>query len=157
VTLYIIDDVRPYLIAQHSLVKKGKSIDALRITEIGLISIITLIAIIGFWKAIKMSKAEHGKNFMFIPFFFGAPMALVGKSKTNFSGHCSNAIFHKFEKEIGSNIINSDTGLISLVGIWTFIITLIGVSYTLFNKEDVKKRWRKIKNLYRNKLELHTL
>lgn len=157
VTLYIIDDMRRYLIAKHGLVKKKENIDALRITEMGLISVIVSITIIGFWKAINLSKMEHGKNFMFVSFFFGAPMALVGKSKNKFSGHCSNAKFHNFEKEIGPNTINSYTGLISLVGIWTFIIALIGGMITLFDKDELWKKWRKIRNLYRNKLELETL
>jgi hypothetical protein len=158
VTLYIIDDMRRYLIAEHSLIKKKNNIDALRITEMVLISIIALITIVGFWKAFNLSKIAHGKNFIFISFFFGAPMALIGKSKNKFSDHCTNAIFHKFKKDIGSNkVIDSSKSLTPLVGIWTFIIALIGGSIALFNKSELWKRWRHLKNSYRNKLELETL
>jgi hypothetical protein len=151
VMLYIVDDMRRYMIATHDVSEKVKSIDALRGVEIGLISTISLILIVGFWKAIKESKIKFGKNFAFISFLFGAPMALKGKTKID-PGHCTNAVFKGFDKEVGNkNIASGKVGMSILVGMWGFIMVLIGGGIALFDKGMIAKKFVHLKNLYNNK------
>ena len=73
ISMYILDDMRRYFIAEHALKDSTKKIEAIRNVEMGLIGSVALILIIGFIKAVGIERQLVGKNFQFIPFFFGAP------------------------------------------------------------------------------------
>ena len=151
VALYIIDDMRRYMIAMNGIQDKVKNIDTLRSVEIGLISTILLIIVVGLWKAIGESKKQFGKNFTFISFLFGAPMALIGKTTVD-PGHCTNKKFKQFDKEVGyTTVAGGKKGMGLLLGMWGFIITLIGTGIILFNKRDISKKLMQFDHLYKNK------
>lgn len=56
ILLYIADDMRRYLMASHAVSAGKNEIDSIKWIELGLMGVIAIVAIIGFYKAIKQSK-----------------------------------------------------------------------------------------------------
>lgn len=139
VFIYVIDDIRRYMIANYSLNTDKNSINNLKNIEIFLMISITLITIYGFGKAIMESQKIYGKNFNFILFLFGAPMALKG-SKEVLTKVCSKKLFNKFDREVGYNSMNMSTeGIKALMGYFTMILLIIGSGYLIINKKNIEQ------------------
>lgn len=138
VMIYVIDDMRRYLIANYSLNTDRNTIGVLRKIQVFLMVGVSIIGILGFIKAIKESKQIHGKNFNFILFLFGAPMALKGAKKA-IQQVCTKQLFNKFDKEVGYNKISSSTsGLRALMGYFTIVSLMIFTGFLVMNKKEIK-------------------
>lgn len=137
ISIYVVDDMRRYLTINYALNTSKTTIDNLKKVEIGLIAAVALIMTVGFIKAIIESKEKTGKNFDFILFLFGAPMALKGTKKV-IETACSTKLFNKFNKETNFKTVKS-SGIRALLSYFMIIIMLIVSGFLITNKKEVQK------------------
>ena len=140
ISVYVLDDMRRYLTVNYALNTSKSTIDNLKRLQIGLIGLIGLIMTVGFVKAIIESKQKTGKNFNFILFLFGAPMALKGTKKI-VETVCSDKLFNKFNKETNFKSVKSG-GVRALFAYFMIILMLIFSGFLVTNKKDVEKFFR---------------
>ena len=69
ILLFVADDMRRYLMASHAITANKNEIDSIKWLEIGLIGVISIMMVVGLYKAIIQSKKAYGKNFEFISFY----------------------------------------------------------------------------------------
>ena len=140
ISIYIFDDMRRYLTVNYALNTSKSTIDNLKKIELGLMISVGLIMIIGFVKAIIESKEKAGKNFDFILFLFGAPMALKGSKKV-VETMCSTKLFNKFNRETKFKTVKS-SGIRALFSYFMIITMLIVSGFLITNKSEVEKFFR---------------
>lgn len=140
ICIYVFDDMRRYLTVNYALNTSKSTIDNLKKVEVGLMIAVALIMVVGFIKAMIESKEKTGKNFNFILFLFGAPMALKG-SKKMVESVCSKKLFDRFNRETHFNKVKS-TGIEALFAYFIVIIMLIISGFLITNKKDVEKFFR---------------
>ena len=137
VLIYVIDDMRRYMTANYALNTSKNTITTLKKIEIALMIIVSIIMFIGFVKAYFITKKATGKNFNFILFLFGAPIALKGNKKL-LNTTCSDLLYKQFDKETNYSVAKS-TGIRALLGYFGLIITLIASGFFIVNKKDITK------------------
>jgi len=142
ILLYIADDMRRYLMASHAVSAGKNEIDSIKWIELGLMGVIAIVAIIGFYKAIKQSKKSYGKNFEFISFLFGAPMILKG-AKTRKAELCTSELFKKYDKITKSEPVSGAKGFSGLLIFWIAISGFIALGSLSFKGKKLKKNIRK--------------
>jgi len=142
ILLYIADDMRRYLMASHAVSAGKNEIDSIKWIELGLMGVIAIVAIIGFYKAIKQSKKSYGKNFEFISFLFGAPMILKG-AKTRKAELCTSELFKKYDKMTKSEPVSGAKGFSGLLIFWIAISGFIALGSLSFKGKKLKKNIRK--------------
>jgi hypothetical protein len=142
ILLYIADDMRRYLMASHAVSAGKNEIDSIKWIELGLMGVIAIVAIIGFYKAIKQSKKMYGKNFEFISFLFGAPMILKG-AKTRKAELCTSELFKKYDKMTKSEPVSGAKGFSGLLIFWIAISGFIALGSLSFKGKKLKKNIRK--------------
>ena len=135
VLIYVIDDMRRYMMANYALNTSRNTITTLKKIEIALMIIVSIIMLVGFIKAYFISKKSTGKNFNFILFLFGAPIALKN-SKKLVNTTCSDILYKQFDKETKYSTAES-TGIRALLGYFGLIIILITSGFFIVNKKDI--------------------
>ena len=143
VTMYILDDMRRYFIAEHALKDSETKINIIKNVEMGIILLVFLMLIIGFIKAFNAERNAIGKTFQFLPFFFGFPQTSGNKT---LSTKCTKATFIKINKEIkksAGQLPQPKGKLLLMTGL--FISTILGFGYILPNYAKLSK---KIKNVF---------
>ena len=139
VMIYVVDDMRRYMIANYSINANRNTIKSIQLFEKALMVIVSLIGIVGFIKAINESKKMHGKNFNFILFLFGAPMALKGAKKA-IQQVCTKQLFNKYDREVGYKAISSGTdGIRALMGYFSIVSLMIFSGFLIMNKKEIVK------------------
>ena len=140
ISIYVVDDMRRYLTVNYALNTNKSTIDNLKKVELGLMVLVGVIMLVDFIKAIIESKEKTGKNFDFILFLFGAPMALKGSKKV-VNELCSKKLFDKLNKETGFQKVKSG-GVQALFTYFMIIVMLIFSGFLITNKKDVEKFFR---------------
>ena len=138
ISIYVLDDMRRYLTVNYALNTSKSTIDNLKKVEMGLMGLVGIIMISGFIKAIYESKKSTGKNFNFILFLFGAPMALKGSKNISNIASCSSKLFNKFNRETNFNKVKP-SGINALLTYFLIISMMIFSGFLITNKKDVKK------------------
>jgi len=136
VTMYILDDIRRYFIAEHALKDSEKKINLIKNIEIGLIGIVCIFLIVGFIRVLLQEKKQLGKSFAFIPFFFG--LQLVKGKQTS---KCTPAQFLHIHKEL-KGMRKKKGGVKNLLLVGLFISTILGIGYLLPHYEKLKDNWK---------------
>ena len=98
ITMYILDDMRRYFIAEHALKDSKNKIDLIKNVEMGLIITVFILLTVGFIKAFGIEHKKAGKTFKFIPFFFGAPQDLSTQSLI--SSRCTDTTFINMDRSV---------------------------------------------------------
>lgn len=150
ILLFIADDMRRYLMASHAITANKNEIDSIKWLEIGLIGVISMMMVVGLYKAIIQSKKAHGKNFEFISFLFGAPMILKG-SKTRKAEHCTSGLFAKYDKITNAETTSGAKGFSGLLIFWIGISAFIALGTLSFKGKKIKKKLRKKARVMENK------
>ena len=141
-SVYILDDMRRYYIAENASFLYGNKIDIIKTIEIGMIFFTLFFIAWGFIKAFIKAKTEYKATFSFFKFLFGAPL---GKS-----GACSAINFIKYRKELKNN--KSDTTKYSSVLLISAILFItFTVGYMGIYKDYIEKRFLVIQNALRNR------
>ena len=143
ILLYIADDMRRYLMASHAVSAGKNEIDSIKWIELGLMGVIAIVAIIGFYKAIKQSKKTYGKNFEFISFLFGAPMILKGCQNKKGRTIVHLSLFAKYDKMTKSEPVSGAKGFSGLLIFWIAISGFIALGSLSFKGKKLKKNIRK--------------
>jgi len=138
ILLYVIDDMRRYLMASHAVSSNKNEINSIKWIEVGLMVSIAMIMFVGLYKAIKESKSLYGKNFEFISFLFGAPMILKG-TKTRKTEHCTTELFEKYSKMTKSPTASGAKGFSGLLIFWIGISVFIALGTFTFRGKQIKK------------------
>ncbi len=138
VTMYILDDIRRYFIAEHALKDSERKISLIKNIEMGLIGIVCVFLIVGFIRALLQEKKLLGKSFAFIPFFFG--LQLVKGKRT---AKCTAAQFLQIRKEL-KKVRKKTTGAENLLFTGLFISVILGLGYLLPYYEKIKGNWKDI-------------
>lgn len=138
ILLYVIDDMRRYLMASHAVSSNKNEINSIKWIEVGLMVSIVVIMFVGLYKAIKESKSLYGKNFEFISFLFGAPMILKG-TKTRKTEHCTTELFEKYSKMTKSPTASGAKGFSGLLIFWIGISVFIALGTFTFRGKQIKK------------------
>ena len=151
ILLYVVDDMRRYLMASHAVSSNKNEIDSIKWIEVGLMASIALIMIIGFYKAIKESKDRYGKNFEFISFLFGAPMILKG-TKVRKPQRCTSELFEKYDKMTSSKDASGMKGFSGLLIYWIGISVFIALGTFSFKGKAIKRTLREKTVVEKNKI-----
>jgi len=138
ILLYVIDDMRRYLMASHAVASNKNEINSIKWIEVGLMVSIAMIMFVGLYKAIKESKNLYGKNFEFISFLFGAPMILKG-TKTRKTEHCTTELFEKYSKITKSPAASGAQGFSGLLIFWIGISVFIALGTFTFRGKQIKR------------------
>ena len=150
ILLFVADDMRRYLMASHAITANKNEIDSIKWLEIGLIGVISIMMVVGLYKAIIQSKKAYGKNFEFISFLFGAPMILKG-SKTRKAEHCTSGLFAKYDKITNAETTSGAKGFSGLLIFWIGISAFIALGTLSFKGKKIKKKIRKKARVMENK------
>jgi len=153
IAVYVLDDMRRYYIAENAAYMHRDKIDILKRIELVLVGVSSVIAVIGFVKAMLRAKKRHGGNFSYLSFFFGAPMALAGVKAGSVWQHCTDKSFQKFRREISKGRSPNASGS-TMVQILTTVVGLIlltlGIGYIALFKGDLDAKWNFFKTKQRN-------
>jgi hypothetical protein len=150
ILLFVADDMRRYLMASHAITANKNEIDSIKWLEIGLIGVISIMMVVGLYKAIIQSKKTYGKNFEFISFLFGAPMILKG-SKTRKAEHCTSGLFAKYDKITNAETTSGAKGFSGLLIFWIGISAFIALGTLSFKSKKIKKKLRRKAIVMENK------
>lgn len=141
-SVYILDDMRRYYIAENASFLYGNKIDIIKSMELGIILFTLFFIVWGFITATIKAKTEYKSTFSFFSFLFGAPL--------NNKPSCSAINFVKYRKELKTTKGNSNkyTGAM-LVGGLLFITFSMG--YIAIYKNYIEKHFLIIQNSLRNR------
>ena len=140
-SIYILDDLRKYYIAENASFVYGNSIDAIKSIEIGMILFTLILIGWGFLKAILKAQEKYKAAFSFFKFLFGAPLVE--------DRACSEKDFNKYKKELKvKNIKTNVFGSAIVVGV--LLISTLSIGYIAVYKSEIEKYIRLFKNELRN-------
>ena len=141
-SIYILDDLRKYYIAENASLIYGNSIDAIKSIEIGMILVSLVLIVWGFLKAVLEARGKYKAAFSFFKFLFGGPLTE--------DSACSGMDFNKYKKELKTN--NKKTNIFGstiLVGLILFVTFSIG--YVAVYKSKIEKYFKLLNNKLRNR------
>ena len=137
IAIYILDDMKKYYMAENAVFIHTGKIDAIKMIEIIIAGITSLLIITGFYKATVQSMKRYKSNFSFISFLFGAPMKEGIKKVANI---CTKNDFASYKREITKQRnITGEEGIMALVKIFGLLITIIGIGFVGINYKKIEK------------------
>lgn len=151
IILYIFEDMRRFYIAENGVFVSNRTMDSLKKAELGIIILITITIIVGFFKAMNISVNVHGKYFSFLAFLFGVPM---GDKKTGKIEFCNKKKFKQLSKEINlarvKNYHSNANILSTMATLGSVSVIAIVLGYLTIFKAYPTKIWNILKNELKN-------
>jgi hypothetical protein len=140
-SIYILDDLRKYYIAENASFVYGNSIDSIKSIEIGMILFTLILIGWGFIKAVLNAREKYKAAFSFFKFLFGAP--LVEEQA------CSDNDFKRYKKSL--DIKDKKTNILgSAMIIGVLLIFTFSIGYIAVYKNKIEKFLRLFKNEIKN-------